>query len=438
MKGFNKWLFSVLFLSFVFSIGYSFYFKIKPQVDARAYDVIAQNIVAGNGYREDLNLPVEMDGVVVRAGPVYEYFLASIYQVFGHSYPIVWILQAILHAASAYLIYLICLLIFANSENKERIALWAAAIFGFYPDLIEISAMLMTETLYLFLICLSLYLFFLYVEDNKIQTLAIFAIVFGLTSLTRPPVFFLLPVLLFYLLKKRQFARTLIFGILLVAVLTPWTVRTYQVYGKAMPFGAGGAYNFWIGNHLGGSGEQEPGPELMNYFNNHSVLDSYNKSNAEFKSFIVNHPQDFVQTTFSRINKYFSILRPMGFWFYSSGWRQLLFVMSSAVFSLFVLIASFGGILQTVKLKEKSLHYLLAFTIITPLIIFITVVETRYRFQIYPFLAIFAAYFISSFMQNKKVWWSALWVALVLILANGLLDGLLNLAHFKEKLAPYL
>ncbi len=431
---YNKWILFILLISFGLSFFYSFYYQIKPQVDARAYDIIAQNIVNGNGYRENLDVHIKNDIAIVRAGPIYEFFLAGIYKIFGHSYPAVWILQAVLHAASAYLIYLICLLVFADLENKKKIALWGAAILGFYPDLIEISAMLMTETLYIFLICLFLYLFFLHMHNNKKITFIIFSVVFGLAVLTRPPVFFLIPVIFLYFFKKRQFIQILFFGIILIGVLAPWAIRNYYAYDKLMPFGAGGAYNFWIGNYSGGGGEQEPSPEAGSFFKNNSVVDSYEESTSQFKSFVLNYPGEFTKLTLLRVNKYFSILRPMGFWFYTSGWRQALFVLGSFIFSLAVFILSFGGILRSYKLNNIYIKYLLAFTIFTPLILFITVVETRYRFQIYPFLAIFAAHYISLFELDKKLWFKNLLVPSIVILLIGLVDGLLNFNSFKDKI----
>lgn len=430
----NKWLIVILALCFLFSIGYSFYFKIKPQVDARAYDVIAQNIVNGNGYRENMSVDVSHDYGLVRVGPLYEYFLAGIYEVFGHNYPAVWVLQAILHTVSAYLIYLICLLLFANSENKKKIALWGAAIFGFYPDLIEISAMLMTETLYLFFTCLLVYLFFLYIKNKDIKTFLSMAIVAGLAILVRPPLLFFLPVIFFYLYTKKEWKRILIMIIALILVFLPWTMHNYKIFGKIMPFTAAGSLNFWIGNHVGANGEQEAGAEISNFIGKSTAVEIQNESISQFKNFVLNYPGEFSKLTLLRANKYFSILRPMGFWFYTSGWRQLLFVLSSGVFSFVILILGLAGAIYSVKFKEKSLYYILAFTIMTPLILFITVVETRYRFQIYPFLAIFAAYFINSFKQNKKIWFGILLIASVIILLNGAFDGLINFEQFKDKI----
>ncbi len=430
----NKLICSILLLTFFVSISYSFYYKIEPMVDARAYDVIAQNIINGYGYKEILDPEVKYEPSLVRAGPVYEYFLAGIYKVFGHNYTAVWVIQAILHSISALLIYLTCLLIF-NNDNKEKIGLVAASMLGLYPDLIEISAMLMTETLYIFLVCLSIYLFFYYFKNNQLITLVALSVAFGLAVLTRPPVAFLLPVLIIYFFEKKQFLRSIIFIMLVVLVLTPWTVRNYYLYGKAMPFGAGGAYNFWIGNHIGASGEQDPGPQLTEYFNSHNVIESYDESVYQFKNFVVNYPQEFIKLTLMRVNKYFSTLRPMGFWFYNSGVEQALFVISSAIFSFFTITLGIGGFLSFLKKQDKNpkIRYLAYFTVATPLIIFITVVETRYRFQIYPFLSLFAAYFIFEIKENSMEY-KTLAISFCVVLFNASLDLLINYDSFKEKI----
>lgn len=438
----NKWLLIILLISFGLSISYSFYYKIEPAVDALSYDKIAQNIVSGVGYKENVERDIAYDYSIARVGPLYEYFLAGIYKIFGHNYGAVWIMQALLHAVSAYLVYLICLLAFAGLENSgfggltasKKIGLWAAAIFGFYPDLIEISAMLMTETLYLFFTCLMVYLFLFYVKNSGVRTFLLLSFVSGLAVLVRPPLLFFLPILFFYLYKKREWGRAIIMAAILILVFLPWTARNYRVYGEIMPFGTAGSINFWIGNHPGANGEQEAGAEIGDYINKNSAVDINKESMRQFKSFVVNYPGEFAKLTGLRINKYFSVLRPMGFWFYASGWKQILFVFSSAIFSLLVFILSLGGILRAYKLNNKYVNYLIAFAIATPLILFVTVVETRYRFQIYPFLAVFAAYFISLFRADRAIWLKTALVSFLVVLANGLIDGLLNFSQFKDKL----
>ena len=114
----NKILLIILIISFGACLCYSLYFKIKPVVDARAYDVIASNLANGNGYREDLNIDLAHD--LGRIGPLYEYFLAGIYKIFGHNYVWVWFFQALLHAVSAWLIYKTSSNSFFQIPKKER------------------------------------------------------------------------------------------------------------------------------------------------------------------------------------------------------------------------------------------------------------------------------------------------------------------------------
>lgn len=434
----HRALLLILAGSFFICLVYSFYFQITPVVDARAYDTIAQNIVAANGYREDLQTDLAHDFAIARVGPLYEYFLAGLYEVFGHRYGPVWLAQALLHALSAWLIYLTTLLIFPGQDRKKKIALWAAAIFAFYPDLIEISAMLLTETLYLFFVCLLLYLFFSFRLKNNFWLASFLGLAAGLATLARPPVLFLVPVALFYFWQKKLWRPAMLFLLVMFLVLVPWTVRNYQVYGEIMPFGAAGNYNFWIGNWHGSDGEQSPQPFHSAFTATHDIKEVNGESLRQFKNFILSHPAEFIKLTLLRINKYFSIIRPMGFWFYQTGLGQLLFILSSAAASVFLFIFSLAGAIKAVVTKDKNLYYLLALAIFTPLIIFVTVVETRYRFQIYPLLAILSAYSLAGLFEEKR-WWRdrILLISTAVIFGNGLVDLLFSSGRLVQRLGNF-
>lgn len=434
----NKILLSILAISFLLSISYSFYYQIQPAVDARAYDNIAFNIAGGFGYKEVATADVAHDFSIARVGPLYEYFLAGIYAVFGHSYPAVWIFQAILHAATALLIYLAGLKIFFRSDRRRNASLIAAAIFGFYPDLIEISAMLMTETLYLFLLSLMLYVFFSLFHKKSIINVFGLGLFSGLAVLARPPVLFCLPVVIFYLYKEKMFKEILLFLIIISAVFIPWTARNYLAYGEIMPFGVAGQYNFWIGNHVGSIGEQEASEDSFVYISNHPIKELGGESMRQFKSFVFNYPAEFLKITLLRINKYFSIIRPMGFWFYSSGLEQAIFVASSAMYSIFLFIIGLAGAAKLFKEKNIPGLYLLAFAMITPLILFITVVESRYRFQIYPLLALFAGYFISNFDFSNHGMKKILSGSAAILILNAGVDLSMNSAKLIERISAWI
>ncbi len=435
----NKILLIILAGSLIVSLAYSFYFRIIPAVDARAYDVIATNIADGAGYREDLNRDIAADQSIARVGPLYEYFLAGIYKIFGHHYGVVWVTQGILHAFTAWFVYLICLSVFNNNEHKNKIGLLAAALIGFSPDLIEISAMLMTETFYLFLISLMLYLFFKYFENKNWLTIVFLAFISGLAILARPPALFLMPIILFYFYVKKGLRSTLLFLVVFSMVFIPWTVRNYSVFHQFMPLGIGGQYNFWIGNYPGANGEQVAPVEASNFIAAHPLTELSAESVRQFKIFIVHHPVEFFKLTLERISKYFSLIRPMGFWFYQHGVGQLIFVVSSGIFQAILFVFGLAGIIRAIRRKDEKLRYLIAFAAATPLILFITVVESRYRFQIYPLLAVFAGYCFIGLAQNKH-WFTdkMLWASITVLFLNAMLDFCLSIEIIKEKLKLFI
>lgn len=385
----------ICFLVLIISSAYAFYFKIQPAVDARAYDQIAVNIIKGNGYRIDQSLPFDKDEGMTYQGPLYTYFIAAVYFIFGHHYEIIWLIQALIRAFSALLIYLICKKIFKEEEYR-RIGWIAAAIFGFYPDLIEIGAMLMTETFFIFLSLTVIYIFIRYYGKFTLAAFILFGLFFGLAILTRSTIGLFFFPFLFYFLRRRQISYA-IFLILLVAfILAPWTIRNYRVYHTFLPIMANGGYGLYTGNHVGADGGGGVPPNHQEIIARYGIIGANNYNMAQFKNFIKEHPFTYVKLTLERIVKYFSFIRPMGFWFYQHGLSQFIFIMSSVFASVIIFTFGFVGIFTAFK-KEKQnrpLIYLIVFAFLTFASVIPVVIETRYRLPIYPLMAIFAGFFI--------------------------------------------
>ncbi len=400
----NKALAIILFLALVLPLAYAFLYRIPPVVDAQAYDRIAVNLVAGFGFKEDRTQSYEFDTAIIRAGPGYEFFLAGVYSVFGHYYEAVWVIQALLHAFSALLLFFICRKLF--SEKGELIGLIAAGLFGFHPDLIEISAMLMTETLYLFLIILTVYLFVLAHERPENSALSgAFGLVSGFAILTRPPVILFIPVILFayYRLKRYRSAIWFIAGLALPIV--PWVVRNYLIYHQIILTTLIGEYNLWVGNTLLANGGQISGGfnPLTTYTETHGFFGLKAKASAEFWSFILGYPLVFIKLCLVRFVRYFSLIRPMGFWFYQTGLKQAVFILSSVLATIVLFITGFSGLVAGLRERRPLLWYLFIFALISPAVLIPTVVQSRYRFQVYPFLALGGAYLLA--MAWKKGLW---------------------------------
>ena len=429
---------------FAVSVSYSFYFQIKPAVDAKAYDRIAQNIVSGEGYRESLDVPIEKDNSIVRVGPGYEFFLAGVYQVFGRNLPAVWVIHAFLLSLASVFVYLASLKIFSelDEKRKEIASLASAALVGFSPDLVTISGMIMSETLAVFLIALSVFLFFDYLTGGRKSIWRMFALFLslGFLAMVRTPAAFLALPVFFYFLSERRW-KELVFGALVIAALfSPWVYRNYKIYGAFVPTNLAYGVDLLFGNHQGASGELEHYDLPYENIKKYGYAEG-NKENAkEALRFVVDNPLEFLKITFYRVSIYFSFARPTGFWFHLEGLSKVATLALSALYSALVFILGFLGASFMGQLKEdkRAAKYLLAMAALMPVSVMFIAVETRYRFPIYPLLAVFAGYAVSDFVYDWRGWkgWklqNAL-IAVFILLANTGFDGLRNLSVIFEKL----
>lgn len=398
----------VLLVALVFGITflYAAVHQIHPVVDAKAYDRIALNILNGHGFRENLSADLVYDPVIVRAGPGYELLLASLYFLFGHSYLAVWVLQAALHAATAYLLFVISTRLFGDAGRSAGLV--ALGLFGFHPDLIEIAAMLMTETTYLFFVALILLLFIMCMQETGkagnrrlilpvlLGTLMSFGVLF------RPQLLLWVPVFLIFFLSKRSYYASILFLAGVFLAIVPWTLRNYEIYRIFIPTTLIGEYNLWVGNRTDARGGQiaEGENPAIAFAETHGYAGFQSAARGHFSAFVQEQPEQFVRLTALRTVRLASLIRPMGFWFYQSGTSQAAFVLSSLVAIATLFIAGFSGLLVYTKEHRKEFIYFgtLLFLSIAPLVV--TVVESRYRFPMYPFLALFAGYYAVSYRKT--------------------------------------
>ena len=450
---------------FVASLAYSFYFRIPPAVDARAYDTIAQNIVQGNGYREWLDTSLNNDNAIIRVGPGYEFFLAGLYFLFGHHYEIVWIAQAFLLMLTALLTFLTAREIFGNSfmEDMEDggtshawlIGVVAAALVGFSPDLITMQGMLMTETLGIFLIVLSVYLFFRYVRigeahisSNRVAGFwmaGLIALVLALATLVRTPSILLALPMGGYLLWHKQWRAIICMAFVGTLVFTPWTVRNYRVFGEFIPTNLASGFNLLAGNHPGANGEQEPYLILDEYVKKYGYVEANRRATNGALAFVASHPLEYAKLTLLRASIYFSFARPTGFWFHLSGASKIITLAASAIYAFILFAFGFWGI--AVFLKEyfkrnitTPQHYnnriflFLCMLVMMPIAIIPIIVETRYRMPIYPFFAIFAGFGFWKLRESSRCL-TCFALVVFLVLANTAFDVLLNIDRIIERIS---
>ncbi|MEW6680739.1 MAG: glycosyltransferase family 39 protein, partial [bacterium] len=187
-----------------------------------------------------------------RREPIYPLFLSIIYLIFGHSLLAVKIAQAILGSLTAIMVYFIGKRIFGRNCG-----ILASLFCALYPHLITTTGFILTETLFTFLLSISILFIMKGVEKRKFLILA--GIFLGLTTLTRSitilsPLFFLIS---FLFIKKRKeaildfFLLSLFMGITII----PWTIRNYIRFHTFVPVATGVGLSFWPGTYLPWDGD---------------------------------------------------------------------------------------------------------------------------------------------------------------------------------------
>lgn len=389
----------VIFISLIalVSVAYSFYYQAPPAADANGYDLIAWNLVNGHGYVEDVQneyMP-EKDEAIIRVGPGYQFFLAGLYWVFGHSLWVVWVAHALLRALTAYIILLIVIRLF---PGQAWVVIFAMILFGFWPDLIVANGLLLTETLFLFLLMSAVYASLRALDENGLTYAMVAGAAWGTAILTRPTALLPLSLVVIALCLQKRFRGAVLALCIAACIVAPWSYFVSKRFHSLILTTTVGGYDLWVGNNLDARGGFEKTLEIQNARKlYHSVeLDRIGK--RRYATFIMEHPLGFIELQIRKTALYFSAFRPTGFWFHIRDrvWELRATLVASFAWSVFVFFFGIAGaILFFREQRTVGAVLFLLFALFQPLSVIPIIVETRYRYPLYPFLAIFAAYFLA-------------------------------------------
>lgn len=187
--------------------------------------------------------------------PGYPAFVALVYAVAGERPHVIFVLQAALFAASVLLVGLSFTLI----TRQNRLGLAAAAGTAAFPLFYwKMIAMLLTETLALFLVSLLIWLLLLTLQRPRWRMGLLIGVVFASATLTKAALLpFAAAIIVCILLadpRRRGLACATTFLLTLVVAMTPWTIRNYQITGAIQPVSTGSGLAFWMGNYPGNYG----------------------------------------------------------------------------------------------------------------------------------------------------------------------------------------
>lgn len=166
--------------------------------------------------------------------PLYIIFLAVLFKIFGHNLMAVKIVQSLLGAATCIAIYGL-----AKEIVSEKAGLLSATIAAFYIPFVYMPAHILTETLYTFLLTLSILFFAKSEIHQSLKWQVLTGLSLGLASLTKGtpqlvPLFMLMLMVLRSVVKrvpirKILFQFTFICIFFLIPII-PWTIRNCVVH----------------------------------------------------------------------------------------------------------------------------------------------------------------------------------------------------------------
>ena len=414
MKNNTKTLLLILSVSFILRTGYIFIFP-QEQVllgDQIGYDTIAYNLTTGNGFSIKPHIPTPI------RPPIYPFFLSFIYLIFGHNYTIVRVFQAILSALTCVVSYYIAKEIF--NEKIAKISAWLLAL---YPVLIIYTGLLLSETLFTFLLVVSIFLFIQWLRETKIAYFVGCGIFLGLATLTRP-VTILIPfiiLLLILIIRKKNYLQWFAFLIVFMLTILPWSIRNYRLFGIIEPCSVGPGGGLFI------SGSMASGLTLTESLEKRDML---TENYSEPKTFIPKKSPDVecekklkqegIQLIRANFKSYILLLikRLPRFWWTS---HSSVFGVDKSIseylseknyFFIFIrlgllllhgifLIFAFIGIILSKEIWKNSLILVLLLIYFTGHITFEFI--PRYHLPVIPFLFVFTAVGIHKFCEKLNL-----------------------------------
>jgi len=303
----------------------------------------------------------------------------------------------IISVLSIFLVYKIALLIF----NKESTALLSAFIVAIYPYFIFYSLVVMTETLFIFLVLMSFYFLF-----KKSFILA--SIFLTLAILTRPVIDILAPVLIFIFARftfdaslKAALKKVLVYFVIYALLMMPWWLNNYRKFHQFQRLNPTIGGLFFTGNNV----------DYMKYeiTRNPVYADRFDKELSEFKKIPdeVVRNKAYIRATLDYIKRnpgeYLKILfeKFIIFWkMYPTGeyrryaWLSLVSYGFVLFFAVYYLIFLWG---TQWRLVLPILIFIAYFTFVH----LVLITSLRYRLPLDPFLIILCSYAITKAYSAK-------------------------------------
>ncbi len=191
-------------------------------VDSEPYNTFALNILHDRSFQNTGTYRT----------PGYPAFIALVYAVFGARPWIVILIQAFIGTLTIFLVHL-----WARQWFDEKVANVSALLFAIEPHVIVYGACLLTETLFVFIVMLSMIAWYRSMSNRNIALTAVSAALMGYAVLIKPvavifPAAIIFLVIIFNNTNLRfKIKSVIVYVLLFFLVMSSWMFKNYQQYG---------------------------------------------------------------------------------------------------------------------------------------------------------------------------------------------------------------
>jgi 4-amino-4-deoxy-L-arabinose transferase-like glycosyltransferase len=237
----------ILAVGAVLRLGLWCWFDGRPLniVDEQEYDALARNLA------ERGELAFEPGRPATIRPPLYPAAVAGIYLLFGvDNFQAVRLCQAGLSLLTVLLLYRL-----GAAAFSPRVGLWLAGLYCFYPSMLGLNNLLLTEVLFTFLLVAFCCALLRALRRASVGALLLAGVLLGLAALTRS-VMWLFPALLAPFLlfaweggwRRRLLAAAAVTAAF-AATVAPWAARNTRVEQTFVVIDTMGGRNFMMGNY---------------------------------------------------------------------------------------------------------------------------------------------------------------------------------------------
>jgi len=431
----NKWVissivFSILILAAVVRLVYLSQIKITdyyfssphPGDDTHMYVMAAKEIFDGS-------FPKSPFGY----NPLYYYFLALCYLIFGDDLYFPRLIQLIGGVIICFITYLIGNRVF--NQAVGIISAWLCAVCG---TLIFHEGVLLSTALTTLFVIITIFFFIKGQGELRWINFIFGGLFLGLATLSQPNVILFLPFILIWMLivlkisKREILIKYIIILLAFFVTISPVTIRNCVYSGKFILLTTAGGFQFWLGNNEHATGVFNFCQPYLDELQEKGKKEGKELYFQDILRFVKKDPIAFIKL---QIKKFFL------FWGYWDIPHQINYEIAKDSNSLLRLpfIITFGEVgilglsglfLSLVQWRRNLLLYLFivsySFSVITFLVV------GRYRPPVIPPLAIFSGftiYFIISSLWKKE--YKKVVFSLILIVLCG---GIVHYQVFLKKI----